>query len=208
MSPVITMPVGDSICMGANNFLGGWRRTLNNLAPNLMMVGSQQTVETFGYLRGQCEGYSGAYVDQLRDTVLPKVATYSPTLVLLSAGTNDVTLEVEDAENLLLLAEEFLAKPSVTQVIVGDIPPRTGDLSAATTAYNESLPAAFEEASAGISLHEIGSRLDPSGLSGDGIHPSEAGYLLLASYWFDALVAAGVTTARPVPRGGTCGGFW
>jgi lysophospholipase L1-like esterase len=182
---VITMAIGDSITMGSDG-AGGYRLPLAALEPTLRMVGTQTTGGG-----GHHEGVSGAHISDLRELVLPRVADQAPTTILLIAGTNDIILAAATVPDILtdlvLLAEQLLALPSVTRVLVGTIPPRdVGDpLKDETDAFNAGIAAAFAAASNGINVVDVCGGLTFSGPDemADGVHPNTAGYADMAARW-------------------------
>ncbi len=209
MPLIRVMCVGDSITMGSgvNPFRGGYRRLLNDLAPNLEMVGSNAVDPTWGYTVGHHEGYGGHTTPQIRARVLPVVDRYAPTIILLMMGTNDVSIAANETASTtaalladyLLLAEQFLAKASVTRVLCANIAPR--DVSEPkrqqTIDYNAALVEAFTNASSGITVHDICSGLGftaPSDMAGT--HPNGLGYAKMSVRWFEAIKSVGIQTAR------------
>ena len=175
----VVLCVGDSLTLGAPELIGGYRAPLASLMPDLVFVGRQDS-------HGLHEGYSGQRIAQIRALVFPALPALSPGIVLLMAGTNDITIGTPtDAilADLLQLAEDFNAFPGVDRVIVGTVPFRAGVLRDQTTAFNAALPGAFANASAGIEVAEISGDLVFPGDFGDSTHPNAAGYAKMANRW-------------------------
>ena len=177
----VVMAVGDSLTLGAPELVGGYRAPLQQMLPELMFVGRNESV-------GRHEGYSGYTIARIRMTVLPIVDTLQPDTILLMAGTNDITTNTDVAGILAdyaALAEEFKAHTSVQRVIVSNVPFRAGALKDETIAYNAGLPAAFAHASPGITLVDTCSTVMFPADFGDSTHPNAAGYLKIAGGWRD-----------------------
>lgn len=203
MTRIVTMCCGDSNTMGAD-LRGGYRRPLNDAAPNLNMLGSLCVIGP-DYTVGQHEGTPGATVNDVRILSLPMVAVYSPSVILLMAGTNDITAltpVATIAADLKLLAQQFRASAGVEKVIVSSIPPRNTapGVDAATVALNALLPSTFvNPGAAGISFYAVTALTTIADLAGDGLHYTEAGYAKLVPGWLTALQLAGVAPlGRPV----------
>lgn len=203
MPPVVTMAIGDSNTLGQTGLTGGWRRHLNNLAPNLAMVGRNCVDGTAGYTVGQHEGYGGWYVASHEGGgTLAAIDTYAPSLVLLSLGTNDLYYDglgsvAATLANILDFAESIAAKASVRWVIVGNIP----ELHTAEVPYADSLTfrstfaAAFAGASSEISTCDPAAGMtNPGANFADHYHFSETGYATAAQVWYAAVRARGIQT--------------
>lgn len=194
------MPVGDSITMGSD-LRGGYRRPLNDSAPNLVMLGSLCVIGP-DYTVGQHEGTPGATIDGVRAIALPQADVYLPAIVLLMAGTNDILTNTGTADqiiaNYVLLAQQFLAKASVTKVIVGSIAPRPSDSPdfAKTVAFNAGLSAAFAGLGPSIVYYNVCGGLtfsDPDQMEPDGIHPNTLGYATtIAPAWLAAIISENI----------------
>ena len=133
------MPLGDSITTGndsSNLTPGGYRTTLFNL-----LSGTGYDFGFVGSMTGNPgpipdndhEGRSGFTIEQLRQTVGPSVVANQPDIILLLAGTNDVTVSLKIDPTLLtvegiagrldsLLSDLYTYRPTAT-VFVGTIPP-------------------------------------------------------------------------------------
>lgn len=205
MTRIVTMCAGDSNVMGAD-LRGGFRRPLNNAAPNLSLVGSLCVIGP-DYTVGQHEGTPGATVNDCRLLALPQVAVFSPTVILLGpVGTNDITagtpLDTIVAD-LKLLAQQFKAAAGVEKVCVTGIPPRnTGaPFDANTTQFNARLEAAMVNPGAlGIFYFNMCAATSIADLAGDGLHYTEAGYAKLVP---GALTLLGLAGVAPLARVGS-----
>ncbi len=183
------LAVGDSITLGAPGSIGGYRAALNARRPDLVFVGSLDNV-------GRHEGHNGKRIDQIRLLVLPVIDDFHPDIVLLLAGTNDLTLS-SDVPQILAeyaaFAEELREHAAV--VLVANLPFRAGEHRDDTILFNAGLIDAFATASPGISVHDVcGALVFPDDFA-DGAHPNDGGYGKMTDGWDIAL-----SKERPLNR--------
>lgn len=182
---VIVMAVGDSLTLGAPGLDGGYRAPLNVAMPRLSFVGRN-------FSNGYHEGYSGKTIDEIRTLVMPIIDTYKPQVILLMAGTNDITTNTDVAAitaDYVSLAQEFKSHASVQRVVVGNVPWRAGTLRDETIAYNAGLAAAFASAGSGIDEHDMCSEIAFPADFADSTHPNDAGYAKEAAAWQVAIAS-------------------
>lgn len=205
MPPVVTMAIGDSITMGSSTYRGGYRRPLNNLAPNLVFVGRNCRDATYGDTVGHHEGYSGAQTTTFKaggtaGDIVTQVDAYGVALALIMLGTNDLSGGKTVAQLLLDVVERataIKARSTVKAVIVGNIAPRASNEAkyAETVSVRAGMQAAVEAAGAGIYYCDpCADLVNPGAHFTDSLHPSEVGYALMAPRWYAAIRAAGVQT--------------
>lgn len=207
MPPVKILCAGDSLTLGSAAYRGSFRRHLLNLAPNLTMVGSQRDWSgNDGY--GPHEGYSGG-TEAIRDSdILPQIDVYTPEVVTIWFGANEITGQTDDTNFPTLLAAlyefagECLAKTSVSTVIVGTCAPRRSNDSkySLQNDYRDAMNTYFQTTEApltsGIYHCDPGAVIDSDTYFGDALHLTDAGYALVAPVWYQALVSAGVQLSQ------------
>lgn len=173
--------VGDSLTIGAPGYIGGYRAPLSRMLPDLVFVGRSENV-------GAHEGHNGKRIVQISALVMPAIDELNPDVVLLMAGTNDLTTNTDIRavlEDYVQFSEELRAHGPV--VVVANVPFRAGERRDITAAYNAGLADAFVNASDGISIHDIcGDLIFPEDF-GDSTHPNAVGYAKMADRWSDAL---------------------
>ena len=149
---------------------------------------------------GDHGGYSGRTIDFLDKFDQTLVERYDPHVVLLMAGTNDIKLD--DAATMLadmrsLLQSLTTASPDM-HVLVATIPPidpanAPANRVARVDEFNAGLEILVSElVGDGLSVGFVDMRdltLDEiSDIDVDlGLHPTEAGYQMIADHWADAL---------------------
>lgn len=215
-SVVKIMPLGDSITNGFS-VAGAYRNQLcnllaaNNLSSYVDFVGSQKTGT--GYDNDN-EGHSGWAIAAipasgdiegkgrkgLTTDIDTWMKTYSPDIVLLQIGTNDI-LSLYDLDNaparLETLVDKILAKlPERGTLYIAKIPyiaenatyNKTGksqtELNTLVDTYNNSVAALAEKK--GLTLVDINGCITLSDLK-DGIHPTAAGYAKMGDLWYNTL---------------------
>lgn len=215
-SVVKIMPLGDSITNGFS-VAGAYRNYLcdtlvaNKLSSCVDFVGSQKTGSGYdndneghsGWAiaaipaSGDCEGKGRKGLTTDIDSWM---TTYSPDMVLLQIGTNDI-LSLYDLDNaparLETLVDKILAKlPERGTLYLASIPyiaekatyNKTGksqaEMDAMVDAYNTAVAALAEKK--GLTFVDINGSVTLSDLK-DGIHPTAAGYAKMGELWYSAI---------------------
>lgn len=210
------MPLGDSITNGFT-VAGAYRNQLgsllvsNGLSDYVDFVGSQNTGN--GYDNDN-EGHSGWAIDTIpasgdvegngRNGLTPQIDTwmdaYTPDIVLLQIGTNDV-LSLYDLDNapkrLETLVDKILAKlPSDGKLYLASIPyisenatyNNTGktqeELDLIVDTYNSAVKELASEK--GLTFVDINGCLTLGDLK-DGIHPNTDGYAKMGDLWYNTI---------------------
>ena len=210
------MPLGDSITNGFT-VAGAYRNKLgellvqNELSQYVDFVGSQKTGS--GYDNDN-EGHSGWAIaaipasgdvegkgrQGLTTNIDSWMTTYTPDIVLLQIGTNDI-LSLYDLDNaparLEILVDKVLAKlPETGKLYIAKIPyiaqnatyNKTGksqaELDMIVDTYNTAVSKLAEEKS--LTLVDINGVLELSDLK-DGIHPNSDGYAKMGTLWYNTL---------------------
>ena len=221
-STVKIMPLGDSITYGMADE-GGYRKYLSYLLnqngySNVDLVGPEgKDSASFNY-NGQNityddnhAGYSGytivnmqgGWFGQLNGILETMqsgdyITKYSPDIILLQIGTNDVNNgHVTDSEDHLRTLLDYLREkmPSNGKIFLTTIPDlgnsgwggnsdKNGDIAA----YNEIVKkVAGEYSSKNVIFADIHSVIDGTKDLADGVHPNAGGYEKMGKYWFDTI---------------------
>lgn len=216
------MALGDSITEGFT-YRGAYRVPLANL---LEENGLSQCVDFVGKKQaGDCYdnqhcGYTGYSIDPIseedsvsggRSGISERIedlfGTYTPDVVMLQIGTNDILslYELESAgDRLKALVDSIFEKlPDDGMLYLATIPYMNAeddtyidpeyftveDMDKYVDDYNEKVKALVEEEKAAgrnIELADINSVLTKEDLQ-DGIHPTKEGYEKMGAYWYDII---------------------
>jgi lysophospholipase L1-like esterase len=191
--PIKIMPLGDSITYGTNSSNGGGYRTplwndLVSQGANVDFVGSQQSGPENSDLDN--EGHPGWRIDQISANIVTWLAIYQPQIILLHIGTNDIlqNYDVADAPIRLsrLIHQITTTLPSATLLVAQIIPINTSSNSQVQT-YNSAIPGIVQMAGSNVHMVDMYDAVSPT-LLPDNIHPSDAGYGLMANVWYAALL--------------------
>lgn len=195
-TPCKIMPLGDSITDGFN-VAGGYRiKLLKNITSNdlkIDFVGSQSNGPAELIDRNH-EGHSGWRIDQIDTNINSWMDTYTPEIVLLHIGTNDIIMNYDLANaptRLSTLIDKICAKlPSGGKLYVAKITP-LGDTSWNTkiNTFNSKIPGIVQnKVNQGKPVYMIDmySALTAADLADD-IHPNSTGYNKMADVWFHAI---------------------
>lgn len=214
--PVKIMPLGDSITRGSHSTLdsipGGYRKKLASLlaatALSYDLVGAKSDNPSPG-LDPDHQGTDGIRTDQVLSN-LPTILSFSPDIILLHLGSNDILQNVAVSNavaNLSALIDQITALNSpLRKLYVATLIPiaeatatrSAAQLNAAVDTYNVSVRSLVQQyASLGrrvviveMNANVILSNGNPNEdffQAGDGIHPAASGYDQMAKIWFDTL---------------------
>ncbi|MEK7861809.1 MAG: GDSL-type esterase/lipase family protein [Chloroflexota bacterium] len=153
-------------------------------------------------------GVSGSVTVQAKDAQLPGAVAQRPTVVSIWLAVNDMNATIEPAsyrDALAAIVNELVARTDA-KVFVGNVPDLRGvpayqdadkvRLFALITAYNDVIATVTKGHPGRVVLVDlfIGSAplVSTITVSGDGFHPSDEGYTLIADRFATALRAAGV----------------
>ena len=210
------LPLGDSITEGCCTApMGGYRIELFRQTvidrKNLTFVGSAtngpDTVENKTFPKHH-EGHGGYTIDtlggkngisgQITDQA---ISNYHPNIVLLMIGTNDINgnIDITNAPTRLgKLIDEITTNAPSTLVVVSSIIPTTNDgTNQRVQAYNTAIPGLVNtRAAAGkhvVFLDNYAVFAKNTGyktaLMSDGLHPNDAGYVILGQAFYGAIGA-------------------
>lgn len=197
-SPCRVLPLGDSITDGYN-VPGGYRIDLEDLAATdgygIDFVGSQSNGPA-DLADHDHEGHSGWRIDQIQAIVRARLATYTPDIVLLHIGTNDIGQGylVSAAPNRLQRLVQTIVNdaPGALVVVASIIPINNPGLERSVVTFNRRIPGMVSRFSSGgdnvqyVNMHDA---LTTSDLA-DGVHPNEGGYDRMAATWYDAIAGS------------------
>ena len=217
--PCKILPLGDSITWGIN-FGGGYRIKLFTHTstdnkkitfvgydtanpPNSTALGKLGSAMSLWV--GKHEGHSGWTIQQDDDLVTGKstasndsvnytgkkvVADFSPNIVLIHLGTNDMyQMPTGAPDRLGKLIDHVVADAPNALVVVANIIPFPSGASAVTT-FNAAVPGQVKtRADAGkhVIFVDMFSALTTSDLGSDQIHPNEGGYEKMSVVWYNAI---------------------
>lgn len=207
------MPLGDSITDGAGSSHGAsYRRELFRLSlmnnKKLTFVGSHESgpdmVDNTPFPKKQ-EGHSGWTIDDGggRMGLYPKIQGWltdmPPHIVTLMIGTNDVDLQLDLAnadDRLGLLLDRIITNAPNALIVLAQMVPTTDDsINQRVMTYNSAIPAlvkARADAGKHIKMVDMYGAFTKNAsykteLMADTLHPKDAGYVVMANTWYDAI---------------------
>jgi lysophospholipase L1-like esterase len=154
---------------------------------------------------------SGTLASRALADQLPKAVAAKPTLVTMWLGVNDLNAQVDATTYATTLNAivDVLTSGTEARVFIGNVPDlravpvyaalpeaALAALSLRSAAYNAAIAAAAARAPTRVTVVDLNTgsaALVSSGtVAGDGFHPSDAGYALIADRFAAALRATGV----------------
>jgi len=193
------LPLGDSITYGGGSSDGNsYRLDLQNLLTsgnNLSYIGS---VRHGTMANNNNEGHPGYTIDAIGGQA-PNSMPERPNVVLLMAGTNDIVLKAADQAGaptrLGNLIDLVVAGCPDAAILVATLTPLLDPVNEAeVVAYNAAIPGVIaSRVNAGKHVMMVDmSEVPASDIhTSDGIHPDDAGYVLIAYAWYAAINKAG-----------------
>ena len=212
--PCRILPFGDSITDGAGSSGGGYRVPLFRMSlaakQAITFVGSASNgpamVDGAVFPRLH-EGHSGFTIDPGggRAGISPLVdrvmAAQKPHIVLLMIGTNDIDIKLDVANAPARLAAMLdkiaAAAPEALIVLAQMVPTGNDTTNGRVRDYNNAMPDLVgTRAAAGkhVILVDMYGAFTANvayktALMSDGLHPKDAGYLVMADVWYQAIGA-------------------
>jgi lysophospholipase L1-like esterase len=203
------MPLGDSITEGypttATLAQGGYRCPLYSL-----LASQSVPVVTSGYganLVTACsetgwEGHEGDTIQQIQalEAGDGSVSINKPGIILLLAGTNDVAQGIapDITSNLTALLNNLFSQDPGVHIFLSTIPPMNPAVSTTIAGWAVQVPSANQQieavatAFAGqvtlVDFYSAAVGNIPANIS-DGVHPTQAGYAILANLWSQAVLS-------------------
>jgi hypothetical protein len=210
------MPLGDSITEGTGSSGGGYRVELFRLAvtnsKHLTFVGRSAngpaTVAGQPFPKNH-EGYPHYTIDDepafgrmgISPLVDQGITLDQPNIILLMIGTNDVNNAIDLAgapTRLGALLDRMTADAPGALIVVARITPTASDMTNLdVVAYNDAIPG-LVQARTTTGKHILvvdmyaAMTANPSyktALMHDGLHPNDAGYVIMGQTWYDAIQA-------------------
>ncbi len=210
------MPIGDSITLGKNDGLGGYRRVLYEWLLSggyrITYVGKQNLVchgpatcsdgsipwhEGYGSFRTDMILNGGTAEKEVAPPLTTTLANFKPDIVLLMLGTNDIIQNYQlDALEARLekIIETIYAANRKTMIVVASIAPintpKWAEKESRVVSYNTALAALVKKQAAlghKIAFADVHASLVERGLSGDGVHPGNQGYAQMAQVFYRVL---------------------
>jgi lysophospholipase L1-like esterase len=195
----VILPLGDSITHGfSSTDDAGYRSALFKLIvaanQNVTFIGSlangPTTVSGKTFPRNH-EGHDGFTVTQITAQVPPaKAFSKTPHIVLLHAGTNDMTMNADPtttANQLSTLIGDLVTAAPDALIVVAKIVP----LGYSNTNYNSyiaKIPDVVKAHSNGHVVMVDMSTLPSSDIHGNGnVHPTDQGYADMANLWYGVI---------------------
>jgi len=153
-------------------------------------------------------GVSGSIAAQAKDQQLPSAITLRPTVISVWLAVNDMNKSIEPAAYRTALAAivDGLVSGTEAAIFVGNVPDVRGvpaykdvdktALGAQIAAYNDAIAAVVKAHPNRAYLVDLftgsAALVSTMTVSGDGFHPSDEGYKLIAERFTAAMRAAGV----------------
>lgn len=158
-------------------------------------------------------GVSGSVAVQAKDAQLPGAVAQRPTVVSIWLAVNDMNATIEPGsyrEALAAIVSELVARTGA-KVFVGNVPDlrdvpaykdaNRGQLFALIAAYNQAIAAVTSAHPGRVFLVDLftgsGPLVSTITVSGDGFHPSDEGYRLIAERFANTMRANGVPLRAP-----------
>ena len=197
-APCKILPLGDSITVGwGSSHNGGYRVELFRLAHaaghNITFTGTQSPtgpnmVDGAAFPRKH-EGIASEKIVQISSRVDHAIDTETPHIVLVHAGTNDISMMPGGAEGRLeTLVDKLISDLPDALIVVSNLVPFP-QYSSLITSYNASVPPMLQERiDEGAHLIFVDQFTGfPSSELPDGVHPNDAGYVRMATQWYKAI---------------------
>jgi lysophospholipase L1-like esterase len=204
-APLRIMALGDSITYGvgsrtSSSYRVDLHKRLQAVGMDVDFVGSQASGAGGDDL--QNEGHKGWVISQISEQIDGWLSTYTPDVVLLMIGTNDVARNLDPAtapSRLSALITRIRTTNPAGHVFVAKIAgAKEAAGQARADAFNARIPAIV--AAQGSHVHLV----DQSTVDGvdlrDNLHPDDVGYAKMSYNWFRGLEQVYNTTGTPWPE--------
>jgi lysophospholipase L1-like esterase len=215
-TPITIMPLGDSITEGAGSpNYNGYRKplylNLTSSGYNVDFVGG----ETHGdFADPNHEGHNGWHAEEdgtiydINDQVYGWLVANPAEIVLLHIGTNDITWEDEDVneiDNILDEIDRYEVDSNEGITVILALIINRDPYDSTTTQFNNDVnDMALNRIANGddIIIVDMEGALNYSTDMADSVHPNDAGYAKMADVWYNALdnllAATPIITSTPV----------
>ena len=200
------MPLGDSITAGVGSSNGAAYRGVlyDRLAGKVDFVGSQRS----GTIPDpDNEGHSGWQINQVADNATAWASTYSPDVVTLHLGTNDMDHDYQTAtapDRLGSLVDQILAAdPKVTVLVAAIVPSANPATEARVADFNRRVPdVVAQRATAGKHVLFVDTAAVTTADLSDLLHPNDRGYAKMGNAFYDGIRKAAENKWIPDPGPG------
>ena len=199
------MPLGDSITEGvlSGSPIGGYRddldALLNNAGVGFAFVGTLSDGSGFDT---DHEGHNGMRADEIADGLngwINQLGSSSPRWVLVHAGTNDITQNRNNQDiigDIERIVDIIYNDESFNNMLLCSLIPRKDGKDGATTALNELIKELYyTKRNQGYDIYYVGQNEVFKANSNwatdyfeDDVHPSNAGFSVMAEVYFNALM--------------------
>lgn len=194
------MALGDSITRGIGQdgtVYSGYRTKLDQYLRygavpsgfNYRWVGSMESEPRIGF---DHEGHGGWTIDQIYDNITAWQKTYSPDVILLHIGTNNIT-DGELAATVSAKLAKLLARIRQNQSYVRVFVARIIDVGTGVSKSQQDRNAAYASATYATTV-AAGTRfytVDMRGIGGEALydyhHPNRFGYTKMAYLWYEVM---------------------
>lgn len=191
--PVVVGHLGDSITVAA----GGRAELYSDASAASARIVSIGAYSGGTYPANLHSGINGNTIEQMEARISTDITPYAPEVIIVHAGTNNLPSDsaATMAAKLSSLLSALRAAVPGAYIIACQIPPRTS-YETKVSDYNALIPGVVS-ALADSRIVQINPGLTAGDISGDGIHPSAAGYLVLGSAWWTLGVEPYLALPRP-----------
>ena len=205
---LIIMPLGDSMTNDSRPRVKLWN-LLNDDGYKLVYVGNQYQESSIP--DPYHEGVGGIKIEGIMDKAESLMQTFSPRYVALMVGTNDIAWYFDETAQEIaarwkdLINRIFDSSEPGTYILAATIPPvssrnvgKSGmsvqDRAIMVQHFNAELRSIIKDRKANgdhIILADMEAALLPAKhLSDDGVHLNEAGYAIMGTVYYDAMIEA------------------
>ncbi|CAO2648236.1 Nn.00g075030.m01.CDS01 [Neocucurbitaria sp. VM-36] len=202
-STVKIMALGDSITGSPGCWRAYlWQKLQQAGIKNTDFVGTLAAQGCGFQYDGENEGHGGFLAVNIADqNQLPGwLSSTKPDIVMMHLGTNDVWNNRSPAEITTAfskLVDQMRASKSSMKILVAKIipmnPPNCAECGVRVVALNgalDSWAAAKNSSSSPITVVDAWTGFDTASMTGDGVHPNDAGNKKLAETWYPPLASA------------------
>ncbi|OBT55379.1 hypothetical protein VE04_05396 [Pseudogymnoascus sp. 24MN13] len=205
------------LCLGAS-IMGGYSSTDKNgmrYALRSALAAHGNKVNMIGSINlgtmddNKVESWPGYRIDQVAKKAELSLSKL-PNVVAILAGTNDAGQGFDTpnmANRMATLIDRIFAVATGTTIILGTLPPMYEPADDIVRQYNSDLADLVSKRSAAGQKIFLADMHSPwwslADISGDNVHPTNAGYLKMARVFYDGIIAANDSITPPkTPPGG------
>ena len=121
----------------------------------------------------------------------------APNFVLLLVGVNDLAYgqDANAGANLSGLLTKLTTLVPNANILIADLPPSTCYGTARIDSWNSAVDTTasyFQDQGKHVTVVDLNTAFPSNGLSGDGVHPNDIGYIWMAKQWSNSITALAV----------------